>query len=92
MTGGIGFQTPNLKTLSETSAASQPLELISTKPARMATRTRKVHESLLDDRINILDGKAAGAPPGAKQVFKTVSDILALVRVGALTLRSSVSS
>ena len=48
----------------------------------MATRTRKAKESLLDDRINILNKDAVEASP-AKQVFSTVSTTLALVRVGA---------
>ena len=46
----------------------------------MATRKHKAKVSLLDDRIDILDGDAVGASP-AKQVFKTVSTTLALVRV-----------
>ena len=53
-----------------------------TKPAKMATRTRKAKASLLDDRINILNKDAVEASP-AKLVFKTVSTTLALVRVGA---------
>jgi hypothetical protein len=53
----------------------------------MAARTRKVKVSL-DDRIDILNRNAVEASP-AKQVFRTVGAILALVRVGALVLHSS---
>lgn len=53
-----------------------------TKPAKMATRTRKAKVSLLDDRIDILNRNAVEAS-SAKQVFRTVSATLALVRVGA---------
>ena len=51
-----------------------------TKSVKMATRTRKAKASLLDDRIDILDRSAVEVSP-AKQVFKTVSTTLALVRV-----------
>ena len=51
-----------------------------TKPVKMATRTHKAKVSLLDDRIDVLNKDAAEASP-AKQVFRTVSTTLALVRV-----------
>ncbi|KAF9791048.1 kinase-like domain-containing protein [Thelephora terrestris] len=47
----------------------------------MATRISEIKESLLGDKITILEGKAADAPPGTQQVIQTViSDILTLVR------------
>lgn len=61
------------------------------KPVRMATRRSKTWVSLLD-KIDILDRKTTEASPTAQQVFKVVSGILALVRVGALALRPSVNS
>ena len=51
------------------------------KSAKMSTRARKAKVSLLDDKIHILDRGAAEYSP-AKEVFKTVAAILALVRVG----------
>jgi len=53
-----------------------------TKPVKMTTRTRKAKMSLLDDRIDILNGDAAKAST-VKQVFRTVSTAIALVRVSA---------
>jgi len=54
-----------------------------TKPAEMAPRTRKaLRASLLDDKIDILNRDADEAS-SAKQVFRTVSATLALVRVSA---------
>jgi len=50
----------------------------------MGVRRRKAIVSL-DDKIDILDKNAAEDSP-AKQVFKTVSAILALVRVSAVAL------
>ena len=50
------------------------------KPPRMATSTNEAQASLLDDRIVILDRHVAQAFP-ANKVFRTVSGILALVRV-----------
>ena len=58
----------------------------------MAARTRKGQAALLDDKINILDRKAAASSPGTQQVFKTVSGILTLVQVGALVPRPSANS
>ena len=46
----------------------------------MATRAHEAQASLLDDRIFILDRNLAEPFP-ADEVFKTVSAILALVRV-----------
>ena len=46
----------------------------------MTTRTRKAKASLLNDRIDILN-KDAAETSAAKQVFRTVSATLALVRV-----------
>jgi hypothetical protein len=57
----------------------------------MATRTHKAKSPILDDKIDILNRNAGEASP-AKQVFETVAAILALVRVSALVLRSSVNS
>ena len=57
----------------------------------MATRTRRAKVSLLDDRISILNQEAIEASP-AKQVFRTVSATLALVRVSAPILRPPVVS
>jgi len=48
----------------------------------MATRTRKAEASLLGDRIDILNRDAVELS-AAKQIFRTVSTTLALVRVGA---------
>jgi len=48
----------------------------------MATRTRKAEASLLGDRIDILNRDAVEVS-AAKQIFRTVSTTLALVRVGA---------
>jgi len=52
------------------------------------TRVREVEASLLDGRIDTLNRNAVEAYP-AKQIFRTVSAILALVRVSALLLRPS---
>ena len=49
----------------------------------MATRTRKAKVSLLDDRIEVLNREAIEAS-SAKQVFRTVSATIALVRVGVI--------
>lgn len=57
----------------------------------MATHKRKAKMSLLDDRIEILNRDATEAS-SAKQVFKTVSSTLALVRVSATILHSYVDS
>lgn len=61
-----------------------------TNLATMQTRTREAEVPLLDDRIDILNRNAGDASP-ANQVFRTVSTILALIRVGAPVLRSSVN-
>ena len=52
-----------------------------TKPPRMATHAHEAQISLLNDRIVILDRNLVDAFP-ANEVFRAVSDILALVRVG----------
>ena len=62
-----------------------------TKPAKMATRTRNAKVSLLDDRIDILNRGAVDVS-SAKQVFRTVSATLALVRVSTTILHPSVYS
>ena len=62
-----------------------------TKPVVMATHARKGGTSLLDVRIDLLN-KNASEPSPARQIFRTVSAILALVRVSTLVQRSSVSS
>ena len=49
----------------------------------MTTRTLETLASLLDDRIDILERDVTKYPP-AKQVFRTISAILALERVSAL--------
>ena len=49
----------------------------------MATRTRKAKALLFDDRLNILNKNVVETSP-TKEVFRVVSAILALVRVGAL--------
>ena len=49
----------------------------------MATRTRKAKALLFDDRLNILNKNVVETSP-TKEVFRVVSTILALVRVGAL--------
>ena len=59
------------------------------EPLIMATPTPNIKVSL-DDRIDALDRNAVEASP-AKQVFKTVSVILALIRVSRLFLRPSVN-
>ena len=61
------------------------------EPVTMATRTHNVEASLLDDRIDALDRNAVEASP-AKEVFRAVSAILALVRVSPLALRPPVDS
>jgi len=55
----------------------------------MATRTRKAEVSLLDDRIDVLNRNAVEVS-SAKQVFRTVSATLALVRVSAPILHPPV--
>ena len=50
----------------------------------MAAHVPKVEASLLDDRINILDTNMVDGSP-LKQVFGTVSAIIALVRVSAFS-------
>ena len=57
----------------------------------MATRTHKARVSLLKERSDILDNETVGASP-AKEVFRTVSAILVLVRVSALAPRPPVDS
>ena len=57
----------------------------------MATPTRKAKASLLDARINILSIDTADASP-AKQVFRTVNTILALIRVRVLVPSPPVNS
>jgi len=57
----------------------------------MATYARKGETSLLDVRIELLNENAIETSP-TRQVFRTVSAILALVRVSTLVLYSSVSS
>ena len=54
----------------------------------MSLRARKARVLLLDDRIDILDGNAAGSSP-ANELFRTVADILALVRVSSAVLGPS---
>lgn len=56
----------------------------------MATRTSKARASL-NDRIDILNKNAVEVSP-AKQVFGTVTTILALVRVRFVALCSSMDS
>ena len=56
----------------------------------MTTRTREAEVSLLNSRIDILNGDAAGASP-AKQVFRAIGVILNLIRVSAFVVRSSVN-
>ena len=56
----------------------------------MTTHTRNTKASLLDDKVTTLNRNAVDASP-AKEVFKTVSAILALVRVSARVLRLSVN-
>ena len=48
----------------------------------MTSRQRKAKESLLNDKIDILNGFEIVASP-AGRVFRAVSAILAVVRVGA---------
>ena len=50
----------------------------------MAAQVSKVQVSLLDDRISILDTSVADNSP-LKQVFRTVSAIIALVRVSSFS-------
>jgi hypothetical protein len=57
----------------------------------MATRTRKGKPSILTDRINILNRNAVEPSP-AKEVYRTVIIILALVKVNPLVLCPSVDS
>ena len=58
----------------------------------MAARTRKGQAALLDDKLDILDRKAAAAFPSTQQVLKIVSGILTLVRASALVLLPSANS
>ena len=62
-----------------------------TEPSKMATHAHESPVSLLNDRIHVLDKNAAGSSP-AKQVFRNVGAILALVRVSAFALRPSANS
>lgn len=57
----------------------------------MATPGHNINVPFLDDRISILNRNVVEPSP-AKQIFMTVSAILALVRVSALVLRLSVNS
>jgi len=57
----------------------------------METCTTMAKVPLLDDRIDILNRNAVEAS-AAKQVFRTVGVILALVRVSALVLRPPVNN
>jgi len=66
-----------------------PIGTPDSKPTKMATREAKV--SLLDDRIDVLNRNAVEGSP-AKQVFRTVSNTLALVRVSTRILRPPVNS
>ena len=50
----------------------------------MAAHVSKVQVSLLDERISILDTSMVDNSP-LKQVFRTVSAIIALVRVSAFS-------
>jgi len=61
------------------------------KPITSGAHARKTRVSLLDDKIDILDRGAVEASP-VKQVFRTVSAIIALVRVSTLVLHPSVNS
>ena len=54
----------------------------------MATRTLEALASLLDDRIDILERDVTKYSP-AKQIFGTISAILALTRVSSLALMHS---
>ena len=56
----------------------------------MATCTREGKSSILTDKIDILDRNAVEISP-AKEVYRTVIAILALVRVSALALPPSVN-
>ena len=62
-----------------------PTNTLRTKLVSMATRTRKANATLFDDRINVLDRNAIETSP-TKRIFRTVSAILALVRVSVLVL------
>ena len=57
----------------------------------MATRTLEALASLLDDRIDILERDVTKYSP-AKQVFETISTILALTRVSADSFADSLTS
>ena len=48
--------------------------------------------SLLNERIGILEMSAMGFPTLVKGIFRAISDILMLVRVGHLVLRPFFSS
>ena len=57
----------------------------------MATHTRKVKVSFLNDKIDTLNKKAADPSP-AQRVYGKASAILTLLRVGSLALWPSVGS
>ena len=56
----------------------------------MATRTREGKLSIFTDKIDILNRNAVETSP-AKEVYRTVIAILALVRVSPLVVRQSVN-
>ena len=62
-----------------------------TKPVTMATRRHNAKASLLDDKIDILNRNTVEVS-SSEQVFRTTSAILALVRVSALALLTSMNS
>jgi len=64
---------------------AHPTSTACTKPVVMGVRARKAKESLLNDRIDILNRNGIDGSP-AGQIFTTVSAILVLVRVGAPVL------
>lgn len=82
--GGLcASRPPHVRNIPFSLAASFEPDLY--HPTTMATRTRKARVSSFDDRIDILRLKSIaveGSP--AYQLFRTVSVILALVRVCAL--------
>jgi len=69
----------------------EPQVLVHSRPVILSARTCNVQMSVLDHRINILNGNAVEASH-AKKVFRTASAIMVLVRVSTLVLRSSMSS
>ena len=60
-----------------------------TRPVKMATFIPKARRLPLDNRIRILDTATTEASP-AKQVFRRVGAILALIRVSFFVLSPSV--